>query len=88
MKLKFPFETMEVEGRIYGVPVENTEGGFSGVVRVSQTGAEILKLLREETTEAAVTDALTARYQAPRETVEADVREFIQKFREKGLLTE
>ena len=61
---------------------------YHGIIRLSESGAHIFNLLAEETTEAAILDALTARYDAPRETLEQDLKEIIDQCREAGLLEE
>ena len=82
MRLKYPYVIMEVEGQSFAVPME----GPGGMIRLSRTARSIFELLREETDEAAVVDEMCRRYDADRSVLEADVRDFIARFRDKGLL--
>ncbi len=75
MKLKDSFMTQEVDGIQFLVPVGRE--AFSGIVRSNPTAAFIVDLLKEETTEERITDALCETYDAPRETIAADVAEIL-----------
>jgi len=86
MRLKNPYEIMEVEGKFFAVPMETEEGDFDGVVKLSKTAAAIFELLQEETSEEAIVENLSHRFDASRERLEADVRNTVAKFQEKGLL--
>ena len=86
MKLKIPFEIMEVEGRTFAVPLEESAEGFGGVIRLSKTAAEIFGMLQEETDEESIVEHMSRRYSVPAEKLTADVRKVVTMFREKGLL--
>ena len=86
MRLKHEFEIMEVEDRSFAVPMEENNG-FSGVVKLTRTAAEIFRLLREETTEEAIVEAMKKRYDVPEDVLTADVHRIIQRLRDKGMLT-
>jgi len=79
MKLKEDFIIQDIDGVQFMVPV----GGeaFNGIVRSNETAAFIVDCLKEETTESAIVDAMAARYDAPRETIAADVAEIINTLR-------
>ena len=79
MRLKEDFITQDIDGTQFLVAV----GGeaFSGIVRSNETAAFIVDCLKEETTESAIVDAMAARYDAPRETIAADVAEIINTLR-------
>ena len=62
MKLKYTFESMELDDRIIAVPVGDGAQDFRGVVKLNDSAAEIFDLLKQETTEEAVVEALKARY--------------------------
>ena len=64
------------------------ELGFNGAVMMNRTAAVIFELLKEETTEAAIVEAMCKRFDVPRETIERDVRECVGTFRARGLITE
>lgn len=86
MRLKYQFETMNLEDRIIAVPVGANVNEFHGVVKLNETSAFIFGLLANETTEEAIVDAMEKEYDAPRSVIEEDVKRCIAEFKEKGLL--
>ena len=84
MKLKQDFVTQEIDGTQYLIPV----GGeaFSGVVRGNETVAFLVELLKQETTQEALVDAMAAEYDAPREVLASDVARVLAVLREVGAL--
>lgn len=86
MKLKSNFITQFIDETSFLVPVGGQ--GFSGLVRGNRTTAFLLELLREETDEEALVDAMCRKYDAPRQTVAADVRKVLETLREVGALEE
>lgn len=84
MKLKQDFVTQEIDGTQYLIPV----GGeaFSGVVRGNETVAFLVELLKQETTQEALVDAMAAEYDAPREVLASDVARVLDVLREVGAL--
>ncbi|MBQ6480331.1 MAG: PqqD family protein [Anaerolineaceae bacterium] len=79
MKLKNEFITQDIDDTQFLVPVGAE--AFSGIVRSNKTAAFIVNCLKEETTETAIVDAMCAKYDAPRETIAADVVEILEKLR-------
>ena len=79
MKLKADTVVMEVDGTRFLVPVGAET--FRGIARSNDTAAFILDCLKQETTEDAIVDAMCASYDAPREQIAADVREFLDALR-------
>jgi len=86
MKLKADFITQTIDDTQFLVPVG--DGDFRGVVRSNKTAAFIVDCLREETSSAAIVDALCRKYDAPRETVAADVAKALDTLRRVGALEE
>lgn len=86
MRLKGPYEIMQVEGQSFAVPLDEEENGFDGVIRLSKTALAIFELLKEDTTEEAIVEQLGRRFDAPRDVLTADVHNTVAKFRDKGLL--
>ena len=68
------------------VPTGNAD--FSGVVRGNRTFGTIVTLLKEETTEEAVVDAVKAQYDAPEGAIEKDVHEILKVLRQIHALDE
>ena len=86
MKLKSSFVSQDVDGSQFLVPVG--EETFSGIVRSNETAAIIINLLREETSEDKISEALLEIYDAPYEQIAADVRKVLSVLREIHALEE
>ena len=82
MKLKDTFITYSAAGEHTTVATE----GFSGVVRSNKTAAFIIEALKEPTTPEQIVDAMAAKYDAPRQTIERDVAEVLAKLRGIGAI--
>lgn len=87
MRLKYDFELIEMDGSTIAVPVGNCSEDFHGVIRLNDTAAFIFNLLKDETTEADIVNALEKEYCASIRLLEEDVHKYIAAFNEKGLLT-
>ena len=61
---------------------------FTGFVRSNETAGYIFELLQQETTEAAIVDAMCERYDADREVIAKDVAVIVEKIRAAGFLDE
>lgn len=79
MKLKPDFITQDIDNTQFLVPVGAE--AFSGIVRSNKTAAFIVDCLKEETTMEAIVDKMRAKYDAPRETIAADVAEILDTLR-------
>ena len=88
MKLKYEFETTELGDEIIAVPVGDNALDFKGVLNLNGTAADILKLLKTETTEAELVSALAKNYDATAEELAAAVKDFVAQLRKEALLTE
>ena len=62
MKLRYEFSVMEMDGEYMAVPVGKNAGSFNGMLRMNEVSAEILDLLKEDTTPEAVHRILRERY--------------------------
>lgn len=54
---------------------------FNGIIRSNKTAAEIVELLKNDTTEAEITKKMLEKYDAPEEVIAADVNKIIEKLR-------
>ena len=79
MKLKSDFITQDIDDAQFLVPVGAES--FQGIVRSNKTAAFIVNCLKKETTAEAIVDAMCQRYDAPRETIAADVEEILNTLR-------
>lgn len=62
MKLRYDFTVMDMGDETVAVPVGDNADQFHGMMRLNDTAAEILELLREDTTPQAVHKTLMERY--------------------------
>ena len=60
----------------------------TGFGRSNETAGYIFELLQQETTEAAIVDAMCERYDADREVIAKDVAVIVEKIRAAGFLDE
>ena len=86
MKLKYEFETVELDGEIMAVPVGDNAEELHAMLRLNDTASAILKLLAEETTEEAVCKAILAEYEGDETEIRGYIHEFIGKLKEFDLL--
>ncbi len=54
---------------------------FNGIIRSNKTAAEIVEMLKNDTTEAEITKKMLEKYDAPEEVIAADVNKIIEKLR-------
>ena len=76
MKLKSDFITQDIDDTQFLVPLGAE--AFQGIVRNNSTAAFIVSCLKEETTMDQVVDAMCAKYDADRITIETDVKDVIE----------
>lgn len=86
MRLKYIFETMELDDQIVAVPVGEGSDQIHGIIKMNKAAAFIFELLNKETTEEAIIDAMEKEYDVPRSVVAADVHRYVKDFMEKGLV--
>ena len=86
MRLKYEFETMELDDQIVAIPVGEGHEEYHGVIKLNETGARIFELLKSDITEEAIIDIIEREYGVDHEKVAADVGTFVAKFQEKGML--
>lgn len=86
MKLSDNFLTQEIDDT--QVMVATGDAAFSGIVRSNRTAAEIVNLMKKETTREEVLDKMCAKYDASRDEIAADVDLVIATLRKVGALDE
>ena len=86
MKLKNGFITHEMGEQ--QVMVAAGDAQFSGLVRSNKTAAFIVDCLQEETTKETIVNAMIEKYDAPKDVIERDVEEILDKLRSIGALDE
>ena len=86
MKLKYTFETVELDGQIMAVPVGDGSEDLPAMIRLNETAAFCLKQLAEETDEAALLAAVEREYTGDPEEIRAAVLSFVRELKENGIL--
>lgn len=86
MKLKKEFITHSTGNESLLVPTG--DAGFAGMVKGNKTMGVILDLLKKDTTETEIVEAMKARFDAPEEIISGDVRKVLSELRRIGALDE
>ncbi len=84
MKLKTGFIVHNTDTESILVPAGGA--GWSGIVKGNKTMGAILGLLKEDTTEAAVIDAMKCRFDGPEDAIARDVKKVITELQKIGAL--
>ena len=84
MKLNKDFLLHNIGEETVLVPTGRAD--FSGIVRGNKTLGAVLELLKTDTTEQAIVDAMRAKFDAPADVIEADVRRVIDELTKIGAL--
>lgn len=79
MKLKSTFITEQIDDSQFLIAVG--DDSFSGIIRNNKTAAFIVDMLKTETTEEQIVDAMFAKYEAPREVIQKDVLNILNGLR-------
>lgn len=85
MKLKENFVTHDMDNEQVMVDVS---GDFSGLVKSNRTAAFVVEFLKEEHTREEIIEAMYDKYEAPKEVIEKDVDQLLQKLADIGALSE
>lgn len=85
MKLKKEFIThMDGESQM----MIDVSAKFSGLIRSNKTSAEIVDLLKSDTTEEKIVSAMLEKYDVPEDVLKQDVHGIIGKLRKAGAIDE
>lgn len=85
MRLRDSFVTHDnKEGQV----MVDVSGQFSGIIKSNKSAAFVVELLKEEHTKEELVEALYNKYDAPREILESDLNDLIDKLRKVGALAE
>ena len=83
MKLKKEFIThMDGDQQM----MVDTSAKFSGLLRSNKTAAEIIEMLKTDTTEEKIVAAMQKKYDVPETTLKTDVHKIIETLRSVGAL--
>ena len=86
MKLKKGIVLGHVDGSDFAIATGKLSKHFSGIINNNPTANYIFELLQKEQTEDSIVKAMFDKYDAPEETIRADVREILEKMNELGIL--
>ena len=86
MKIKGEFVLSEIGGEVIAVSIANEKGDFDGMINLTETGAFLWRLLEKDVTEELLVKELLTNYNVDEQTAKLDVKEFINKLKEKDLL--
>ena len=86
MRLRSDFLTHKNGTEAFIIPTDKAE--FSGLVRGNKAFGDVIDLLKTETTEDEIVQAMLAKYDAPEETIRRDVRKGLDALRSTGALNE
>lgn len=86
MRLKDNFLTYSKDNDTYILPP--VDSGFEGIIRGNETLGRIIALLSHDTSEEEITRAIVDEYDAPYESVNADVKRAVEILRGIGALDE
>ena len=85
MKLKKDFIT-HMDGKQQ--MMVDVSAKFSGLLRSNKTAAEIIEMLKTDTTEEKIVAAMQKKYDVPKATLKADVHKIIETLRSVGAINE
>lgn len=86
MKVKSDFILRKISDSYVVVPVGDAVVDFSGLVNLNESGAMLFELLQKGAEESDLVDALLREYDVSREIAEADVKKFVAKVKDAGIL--
>ena len=86
MKLKKGIVLGNVDGKDFAIATGRLSKKLKGIINNNATGGYIFELLKTEQTEDSIVKAMCEKYDAPEEVIRADVKEFISKLNDMGVL--
>ena len=88
MKLKKGFCTQTISDGQVMVPTAEADTDFRGIVRNNETAAFVVDLLKNDTTEEKIFDALKSEYDGDEDKMRSDLRTVLNKLREINAIDE
>ena len=86
MKIKQGYILREVAGNYIVVAVGEAVKNFNGIINLNETGAFLWRQLQEGATEEQLKVAMLEEYDVQEDVAQNDIKAFIDKLNEKGLL--
>ena len=88
MKIKDSFVLSQIGDSYIVVPTGADTVDLNGMITLNETGAFLWEKLSEDKTAADLADEILKEYDIDRETVMADINEFVEKLRTIGAICE
>ena len=88
MKLNPNFIIQSLGDDMLLIPVGKAAESFYGLIRLNETAAFIVRQLGQDTTPAAIADAMLAEYEVDRPTAETHIAQILDQLRSVGALVE
>lgn len=86
MKLKKDIVLGNVDGNNFAIATGKLSKKLKGIMNNNASGAFIFELLKTEQTEDSIVNAMCEKYDAPEDVIRADVKEFLAKIDDLGVL--
>ncbi len=86
MKLKYTFVTRKVAGKLVAIVVGADAKKFNGMVKLNDTAEFIFNMLKTNVTEEEIINAVVKEYDISSDEAAAQVRSFLNKLTESGLV--
>lgn len=86
MKLKYDGEMVDVSGDLTWIPLDCND--FRGVLLLNETSADIMELLKADTTEDRIVEEMLKMYNAAEADIRRNVKAVIEHLRAEDLLNE
>ena len=86
MKAKYTFEIMEIDDQMMAVPVGEEADELHGILKLNQSAAAILELLKEEISEEEIVQKLLEKYESSEEDMKSYVHDYLAELEEAGIL--
>lgn len=88
MKVNREFVLREIAGDYIIIPTGKTVLEFNGLITVNEVGVSLWKMLQEEVTFDDLVEGILKEYDVDEEIAREDIREFLDRIIESGILTE
>ena len=88
MKIKDGFIMKDVAGSKVVLPLGDRQNELKGIITFNDIGAEVFNMLDGTNSVEEIAGKIARDYDAPYETVEADVNKLVEKMRAQGLIEE
>lgn len=86
MKLKKGIVTGNIDGQDFAIATGKLANKFQGLINNTPSASFLFKLLQDDQTEDSLVEAMFAKYDAPKDQIRADVKEFIAQLDSYGIL--